>query len=155
NSDSFSELRLDENIRKLVTSVYKAFNAGHQIKLAFNLEALTLNINQAIPCSLIINEVITNVLKHAFDDDQGKITINLTEERNTIFLSIKDNGKGLPDTLEGANEYKTLGFQLINTLATQLEAQYQFSSQNGGTTFSIRFERAKTKGTGNAGLDQI
>src|SRR5699024_10639600 len=85
NSDSFSELRLDENIRKLVSSVYKAFNAGHQIKLAFNLEALTLNINQAIPCSLIINEVVTNVLKHAFDDDQGTITINLTEERSTIF----------------------------------------------------------------------
>src|SRR5699024_12020850 len=92
-SDSFSELRLDENVRKLVSSVSKALNAGHQVKLDFNLEAVTLNINQAIPCSLIINEVVTNALKHAFDDDKGIITINLSEERSTIFLSITDNGK--------------------------------------------------------------
>ncbi|HLR25720.1 MAG TPA: PAS domain-containing protein [Fodinibius sp.] len=154
-SDSFSELRLDENVRKLVSSVSKALNAGHQIKLDFNLEAVTLNINQAIPCSLIINEVVTNALKHAFDDDKGIITINLSEERSTIFLSITDNGKGLPDHFNGSAEYETLGFQLINTLATQLEAQYQFSSQNGGTTFSIHFERAKAKSTGSTGSDQV
>src|SRR5699024_8781662 len=118
-----------------------------------NLDALTLNINQAIPCSLIINEVVTNTLKHAFDADKGIITINLSEERNTISISIEDNGKGLPDSLEDPAEYETLGFQLINTLASQLEAHYKFSSENGGTTFTIYFERTKT--TGKLGFDQI
>lgn len=155
SSNSFSKLRLDENIQKLVSEIAKTFQMDDQLKLDFNLEPLTINVNQAIPCSLIINEVVTNALKHAFHEgEEGAIYITLSEKNNTIFLVIKDNGKGLPDEYKNLVQQESLGFRLIDTLATQLEAESQFISQNNGTQFSLQFKRSELKGTGSSWSEQ-
>ena len=150
-SNSFSNLRLDENIKKLVSNITDTFQSADSIEISFNLEAIKINVNQAIPCSLIINEVVTNALKHAFEDT-GTIRIELTEQKNHILLAITDNGKGLPDNYENLIHKGSLGFKLVDTLSKQLSAVYQFISGANGTAFSLTFDRAKVNGIGNTYL---
>ncbi|MCW9706552.1 PAS domain-containing protein [Fodinibius salsisoli] len=150
SSKSFSNLRLDKNIQKLISDVSATFQVDDQVKFNFELEPITINVNQAIPCSLIINEVVTNALKHAFNgEEDGTIGVNLSEKNDTISLVIKDNGMGLPDDYENLIEQGSLGFQLIKTLTTQLEAESHFVSQGNGTQFSLHFERSDLPGIGS------
>lgn len=151
-SNSFSNLRLDENIQKLVSNITDTFQSAKKIDISYNLDVIKLNVNQAIPCSLIINEVVTNSLKHAFEDI-GTISIQLWEEQNKIHLTIADNGKGLPANYHQLMHKGSLGFKLIDTLSKQLEATYGFYSDENGTKFSLSFNRAEIKGVGNAHLE--
>lgn len=151
-SGSFSNLDFSENMKKLVDEIIHTMQAKTEIELEFSLEHLRLNVNQAIPCSLIINEVLTNILKHAFKGrKQGEITFELSENDGLVLLSIKDNGIGLPEDFESGRN-STLGLRLIDILAQQLEADYQYDSSDEGTVFSIRFEKTEMQGIGSGRL---
>ncbi|MGM0546672.1 MAG: PAS domain S-box protein [Bacteroidota bacterium] len=153
-SNSFSNLRLDENIERLIDNIFETFQSKASVSLDLTLEPLPLNVNQAIPCSLIVNEVTTNALKHAFDEEkQGKLTVFLSEKENQINLKISDNGRGLPSDFDKLVEQGSLGFKLIDTLSSQLEGSYEFKSDGTGTQFSLTFNRAEIKGIGSAHLD--
>ncbi len=153
-SNSFSNLQLDENIERLIDNIFETFQSKAAVSLDLTLEPLPLNVNQAIPCSLIVNEVTTNALKHAFDEEkQGKLTVFLSEKENQINLKISDNGRGLPSDFEKLVEQGSLGFKLIDTLSSQLEGSYEFKSDRKGTQFSLTFNRAEIKGIGSAHLD--
>ena len=151
-SNSFSNLRLDENIKKLISNITDTFHSADNIDISYELEPVNLNVNQAIPCSLIINEVVTNALKHAFED-AGTICLVLFEEQNQIHLTITDNGRGLPDDYKNLIHKGSLGFKLIDTLSKQLDTSCTFNSDKNGTEFSLIFDRAKIKGIGSAHLD--
>jgi two-component sensor histidine kinase len=91
-------------------------------KIAFDIksEKIELNINQAIPCSLIINEVVTNIYKHAFPKAaEGKVRIKLTANGDDVLLTVSDNGCGLPENYIGA-ESGSLGLNIIKVLSNQL-----------------------------------
>jgi two-component sensor histidine kinase len=117
-------------------------------------DQVILNVNQAIPLSLIANEVITNAYKHAFPENRsGEITVTLKEINNRVDLIISDNGFGLPDTFE---EKKTtsLGIKLIDVLSQQMGTTYDFNrAKAGGTTFQISIQKSHVKGIGNAYLN--
>lgn len=153
-SKSFSKLQIDETIKKLITIITENFRGETKLEPTFELERIQLNINQAIPCSLIVNEVVTNALKHAFEGkEKGSLSVKIVEENNIVNLSIKDDGKGLSadfDTLR--DKGSSLGLTLIDTLASQLDAEYNYSSLEQGTSFSLVFEKAEIKGTGNVHL---
>ncbi|WP_445664070.1 PAS domain S-box protein [Fodinibius sp. AD559] len=153
-SESFSNLNFGDNLRKLVKNISETFQTDFELDVNFEVNSITLNINQAIPSSLIVNEVITNILKHAFEDDtqEGKITVSAREDNDTITLSIKDNGKGLPPDFDKVMNNKTLGLQLINTLAQQLGADYSYEAIEGGAKFMLSFQKADLKGIGSAHL---
>jgi two-component sensor histidine kinase len=150
-SNSFSKLEFSDNIRSLVYSIQKTFQARTRVNVHFNCELVQININQAIPCSLIMNEVVTNIFKHAFPDrDTGDIFIDLSkcESSNNVLLSVRDNGIGLPDnfdTMTGGS----LGLNLIDVLAQQLDADYTYASNGEGTNFDIRFRKDEIRGIGN------
>ncbi|GAA5522635.1 PAS domain S-box protein [Aliifodinibius salicampi] len=149
-SQSFSELKLDENIKSLVSGIIETFQANTDITINYNLEPLVLNINQAIPCSLIINEVMTNILKHAFDNGQkGEVSVSISEKEKTVQMIIKDNGKGLPDNFDSLAENSgSLGMKLIHTLSDQLEGEYTYQSSKDGTAFRLTFKKAEIEGIG-------
>ncbi len=153
-SRSFSKLNFHETIRKLVSEIISTFGPDFVLDTEFDLGHIHLNINQAIPTSLIINEVVTNALKHAFGvNGKGVLSISLSEENNTVSLQINDNGKGLPQDFQELQSGESLGLKLIDTLSKQLEAEYTYQSMdNGGTQFSLAFEKADVKGIGNAKL---
>lgn len=154
-SDSFSRLNIEKNIRKLVGDIARTFQPAIAPEISFDLQTIDLNINQAIPASLIVNEVVTNAFKHAFDKkDQGKLWITMAEANNTVSLQITDNGKGIPADFKLTESMNSLGLQLIDTLTQQLEGDYKYESADGKTHFKLTFKKADIKGSSNMLLDE-
>lgn len=144
---NFSNINYGANIRNLVNSIASAMNT--EIDFHFNLDNLKLSINQALPCSLILNELVTNALRHAFDGEEKPIVdISLREKNGNIHLQVRDNGKGLPDNLD-LNNPRTVGFKLISILTKQLDGEAEFNT-NSGTMFTLTFQKSPNKGSGNS-----
>ena len=98
-----------------------------------------LNVDTASPCGLIINELISNAIKHAFPDGKyGKVSINIgLVRKNKYKLIFRDNGVGFPENIN-FRDTETLGLQLINTLVEQLDGTIELIVNNG-TEFKISF----------------
>jgi PAS domain S-box-containing protein len=152
-SGSFSRLEFGQNLKKIVTSISKMYyELTQKIDVKLDVESVMLNINQAHPCSLIMNEVITNAYKHAFTKaESGKIRIQLYNQEQTVYISIADNGSGLPEDFD-IDRDKTLGNTLLKTLVKQLNGSYQYISDEGGTTFTLCFQKENIKGSAGADL---
>jgi two-component sensor histidine kinase len=104
-----------------------------------NVGDFYLDMNPAITCGLIINELVSNALKHGFSDGRaGRIEVTLREAGTARYeLSVSDNGVGMPPGLDLAKA-DTLGLQLVHDLAEQLHGKLEID-QVSGTTFRIRF----------------
>jgi two-component sensor histidine kinase len=103
------------------------------------IDVVALNIDTAIPCGLIINELVSNALKHAFPNkNQGTISIIFKVEENEHYtLIVRDNGIGLPRSFN-VNSLNTLGLQLVDILTNQLEGTIKIDYRIG-TEFRIKF----------------
>jgi PAS domain S-box-containing protein len=141
-SQNLSRVDLKEYITDLVSLLVYSY-ASEQDKITFTLELENINvlIDTAVPCGLIINELISNSFKHAFPGDRkGNISVKLKKlDDETIELAISDNGIGIP---EGYNllEKNTLGMQVFYNIATeQLLGNVRIESKNG-LTFIIHFK---------------
>lgn len=153
-SKSLRHIMLDSIIEKVVQFVSGYYKNHSDIKLLWNLEPVELNINQAHPCTLILYEVISNAYKHAFEFvDEGEILIKLYERADSVFISVTDDGKGLPmDYKKLGGRHSTTGYELINTLVRQLGGKYSYESEVYGTRFFLRFDKEDIKGISNANL---
>jgi two-component sensor histidine kinase len=110
------------------------------IKLNLDLEkSVVIGIDSAVPCGLIVNELVSNSLKHAFPEGQGgEIHISLhSDDTDTITLVVGDNGVGLPEGLD-FHKTESLGLQLTVSLVSQLCGSIDVDTTSG-TTFTIRF----------------
>ena len=138
-SGNFAEINVAEYLKNLTDSIYSSYGVNLDvINLKINAENIFLDINKAVPCFLLINEVITNSIKHAFPDGRsGEIIINFSKNDEYV-INIKDDGIGLPKYLN-IHETNTLGMQLINGLTSQLDGKLEVKS-NGGTEFIINFK---------------
>jgi PAS domain S-box-containing protein len=139
---SFTSVNFSEYIHTLSKNIIQSYVfSSEKIELLLNLEKISLNLDASIPAGLIVNELITNAIKHAFPGDRkGFICLNLKSENNIIYLEVKDNGDGIPEGLD-FNNTNTLGLQLVNTLIDQLGAEIKFNSQKGkGTEVLIKFK---------------
>lgn len=116
---------------------------GAQIKGCFSLESIDLNIEQAIPCGLILNELITNALKYAYPDGAGgPIFVDLQHAPNQkLQLSVSDHGRGLPENFDWRKS-KSLGVTIVNLLTKQLGGNLTIESSGSGTTFTVVFPKA-------------
>jgi len=112
---------------------------------------ISIDIDTAIPCGLIINELFSNCLKHAFNcrgKGPGEVASHIKVGFNTdtdgqYILCVADNGCGLPPGLD-YRETETLGLQLVCTLTDQLSGEIELAADNG-TCFDIRFPKAVSK----------
>lgn len=148
-SKSFSHMAFDVGLKNLVKTVIETLDNSSEIETDFNLDPVKLNINQAIPCSLIVNEVITNSIKHAFKPgEKGLISLNLQKRGRTIHLQITDDGVGFPKEMSTDDE-NSLGMELIMTLVLQLEGSYKYNSRESepGTIFEVEFEISDSPGS--------
>jgi PAS domain S-box-containing protein len=144
NTKSFAELSFRDIIQKLANNVMAAMSRNKDVDLRIKSEPVQLNINQAIPCSLIINEVLTNIFKHAFKGQKkGKIEIFIHQQDEKVGLKIADDGVGLPEDFN-LDDGRSLGKNIIKILSEQLEARIQLYSKGNGTTFALNFEAQKT-----------
>lgn len=146
-SENFSQINFKSEITKLIENISETFNIETDIEYEVKLEDIILNVNQAIPCALIINEVLTNIYKHAFIGKKtGRVDVNLLSVGNKVQLEIKDNGSGLPEDFK-LSDQESLGFQLINTLKLQIGAEINLESDSEGTMFILTFKKEKIKGS--------
>jgi two-component sensor histidine kinase/DNA-binding NarL/FixJ family response regulator len=110
-----------------------------QVSLVIDVENVKLSIDKAIPCGLIINELVSNSLKYAFPQGrQGIVAIRLHEdEKGNLILSVTDDGVGLPAGMDFSST-GSMGLQLVNLLTRQLRGEISLSNEKG-TAFTIRF----------------
>ena len=110
-----------------------------KIHIQYNMDHVRLNLDQAVPCGLLVNELVSNSIKHAFPGERkGQITITLKEKDNHVFIEISDDGIGLNQDVTLIQK-DTLGLQLVSTLAEQIDARIETSTKKG-TSFIITFE---------------
>ncbi len=139
-SESFSEISIDQYIDDLLEIILDSISSTEKsISIEKEMEPLSMNMRQAIPCGLLLNELITNSFKHGFPDRQeGDIAISLHQKDRQVVLSVQDNGVGLPDDFDIKNQ-SSLGMTLINTLVKQLGGTLEITSDNGAI-FTVTFE---------------
>ncbi|WP_020403127.1 PAS domain S-box protein [Gracilimonas tropica] len=140
-SDDFSEVDIQQYFGELTDVIHRTMrNSSVEVDIKLNIDAIKLPITQAIPCGLLLNEIITNSFKHAFDGRKyGSIRVDLIRKENKLKLKVEDDGVGLPEhsTLD-INE--SMGMTLIKTLAKQLDSDFEYHS-NGGTVFEFIFKK--------------
>jgi two-component sensor histidine kinase len=104
-----------------------------------NMDDLKVDINNAIPLGLIVNELLSNAMKHAFPNDMsGMIIVDFSKEDDQFELVVSDNGIGFPQELDYKNT-ESLGLQVVNTLTNQIGGKITMEVDNG-TTFTIKFK---------------
>ena len=149
-SNSFSKLQFSKGLKQLIQSVIETLQTNTKIDLEFVLDNVELSINQGIPCSLLMNEIVTNILKHGFGNRKtGQISVELRQTGDMIMVEVKDDGCGLPDDF-GVSESSSMGIQLIELLTQQLKGEKNFHSDKSGTTFTLRFSKHEGKGIGSS-----
>jgi PAS domain S-box-containing protein len=145
-SQDLSKINFSGYVPSLVIHLFQ-FNQvnSNLIKLKMNLDNVFLDIQTAIPCALILNELITNSLKHAFPGGRGgEIIVELHPlEEHTFQMIVKDNGVGIPKGLD-IEHTSTLGLQIAAMLVKQVEGSMEVL-QEGGTTFMIVFRDLRSK----------
>ena len=111
------------------------------IDLTLQIRPFELDINYAVPCGLIINELTTNALKHAFPDNRsGNIVIRVEKRKNTVELEVKDDGIGIPENIPLQSK-KSLGMTLVNILTEQINGSISISRKQE-TSIKITFDIA-------------
>jgi PAS domain S-box-containing protein len=145
-SADLSNINMGNYLRDLTGHLFKAYGVGPEdVSLVINSEDVNVGMDTAIPCGLIINELISNSLKHAFGDNQkGRIGINVSVENGSINLKVCDNGIGLPKDFD-FEKTDTLGLQLVSTLIKQLDGEILTKSSLIGTEYSITFPELRYK----------
>ena len=135
----YSRVPFSEYARRLATNVFEAARVtGANVSLVMNIDDLSLAVDKAIPCGLILNELITNALKHAFPADRnGTVRIELRQVRTRVLLAVADDGVGIPDGAD-AGKVDSLGTQLVATLVEQLNGQIEIV-RDAGTNCRITF----------------
>ena len=143
----FAKIKFAEYIENLTSYLFAAYIKNvENINLELDIDEVTLKLDTAIPCGLIINELVSNALKYAFPNkSHGTIYITLHFDGDAHYtLTVRDDGIGLPPNLEIKN-VNSLGLKLVEVLAKQLEGTLQVNSRFG-TEFSLRFsERSLLK----------
>jgi PAS domain S-box-containing protein len=150
-SSDLASIDFAEYIEKLAYFLFNSYMADQeQITLTVDVGHLPLDIDMAIPCGLIVNELVSNALKHAFPDGRkGEISIRLRSgDDGMIRLTVADNGTGLPPELDFRNT-ETLGLQLVNMLTRQLRGEIEMSGDHG-TLWEISFRTMDNAKSGSA-----
>lgn len=140
-SKSFSRINLGRSLEQLITTVIETMQTGTEITMHYESDEVEISVNEAIPCSLVVNEIVTNIIKHAFTDrTEGTIKLQvMSNEPNNCRIEIIDNGVGLPKGFPEKAD-KKLGMELISTLTRQLEANYGYDDSGDTTTFHMEFK---------------
>lgn len=147
NSTSFSDIDMKEYGDKLIQHIENSYIDSQQsLQIDAYFQHLYLNINQAVPLGLILSEVLTNTIQHAFSNtDKGRINISLTENHHEVHLKVSDNGRGLPEEFN-LDTSDTNGLSIISTLIEQLDGKVNMENENG-TAFNIRFPKSDSSGS--------
>lgn len=137
---NFSSINFSDYVINLINNLVQSYaKANQKINLKLDLAPIHLSLDNAIPCGLIINEIVSNSLKYAFNQDAKNATISLGMKKrgNDVKLVVADNGSGLPKNVDFRNT-ESLGLQLVVTLVGQLGGTIELNNKKGAV-YTIRF----------------
>lgn len=139
-SGKYRSIEFGEYLKGLLKDLYYAFiTQPDKIGLEMDIENRELDVRIVVPLALIINELFTNAIKHAFPGDRkGTIRVSFKKKDGFYSLTVSDNGIGLPENFN-LNETKTFGLSIVNALTKQINGELSLDSNNG-TTFTIKFK---------------
>ncbi|GEM_PF-1757078 len=157
-SRNIDEIKMLDYITDLTRNLLRVYNdLGENIDVQINAYDISIDVDQAIPCGLIINELFSNCLKHAFHSRDSENLIRRTRNKVSVevclvsdgilTLTVRDNGVGFPENVDFRNT-NTLGLQLVCTLTDQLKGTIGIQNRNG-TMFNIVFPISTKKRRGN------
>ena len=135
----FSNIKFSTYVENICSNLVHSYsNPDNPPTLEMNLDSIQLNLDIAIPCGLIINELISNALKYAFKGiEKGKLVVTVKLVGDCIRIEISDNGNGLPPDIDFRNT-DSLGLQLVVTLVEQINGKIELETKKG-TKFTIEF----------------
>lgn len=138
-SNDMARVDFQKYVQALISSLLHSSGALGKIKANIDVAPLVMDLDSAIICGLLISELASNALKHAFQGmDAGEITVNAEQNNNgQITLMVRDNGRGLPSDIDLENA-TSLGLQLISKLSKKLRGDIELRC-SPGTTFIISF----------------
>ncbi|EKF84857.1 PAS domain S-box protein [Methanobacterium formicicum] len=140
-SADLKHINFGDYIRKLANDLFRTYVADpSRIKLELDVEDVMIDINIAIPLGLMVNELISNSIKHAFPgESNGKIRVKFNENDNQCVLEVSDNGVGFPPDFK-PEKADSLGLQLVNSLTQQIGGELELE-RDQGTDFRITFQQ--------------
>lgn len=148
NSKDYEFIHFGEYVRNLIENFQTTYGYKlRNVRFDIDIGELKLNIDTAIPCGLVINELVSNSVKYAFPEGRaGTITVAVKHHKDNFYkLTVKDDGAGVNDSID-IKKSDTLGIQLVTLLSRQLNGSIDaVTSPGGGTEFSIIFEEAVYK----------
>jgi len=142
-ADDLTRIDFGEYVKGLATHLFRSYGIGFDaVKLKIRFDDVPLTVDAAIPCALIVNELVSNSLKHAFPaDNDCEIRLELRSDNDgQITLVVADNGVGLPDGFD-IDQPMSLGLRLVTTLTRQLKGSITVQKEKG-TLFSVTFPAA-------------
>lgn len=144
HSDNVGEIDAQVHFKNLFESVLTSYSPPSDVKLLLDTSGCKIDINSAIPCSLVVNEILTNSMKYAFSGrSEGEIKINLKCHDKYYHLSVSDDGIGIPEDIS-PEKSKTLGIKVIyNIVSLQLMGEISLDRKNG-TKWEITWPRKET-----------
>lgn len=138
-TDDLKRINFGDYIHTLTTELFRAYVSDDRIKLNMDVEEVMVDINTAIPLGLIVNELVSNSMKHAFPENRsGTITIGFKLIDGIYSLVVADDGVGIPENMDFKNT-DSLGLRIINMLTDQIEGNIKVEGENG-TKFTIEFK---------------
>jgi PAS domain S-box-containing protein len=143
-SNDFTRINLAEYIKSLVTGLFYSYSIKNRIKSIINVDDVELNIETSVPCGLILNELVSNSLKHGFPPgNSGEIHITIRNIGDKYEMLVSDNGIGFPKNID-YKKTDSLGLQLVNNLVKQIDGEIELNNLDG-TEFKIIFPEVKYK----------
>ena len=139
HSSNLSRLNMAEYLNNLVGDILRSYSSvSSKVSSNVDVDDIYLNINTALPMGLMVNELVSNSIKHAFPEGEGNINIKLEYDGEKYILTVSDNGIGLPEDVDPF-ESSSLGLKLVNSLSIQLEGDLSVL-RDGETTFILNFK---------------
>ncbi len=139
HSSNLSRLNMAEYLNNLVSDILRSYSSvSSKVSSNVDVDDIYLNINTALPMGLMVNELVSNSIKHAFPEGEGNISIKLEYDGEKYILTVSDNGIGLPEDVDPF-ESSSLGLKLVNSLSIQLEGDLSVLGDDE-TTFILKFK---------------
>lgn len=145
-NEGLSSIIMKNYINDITSHITSTMDNIRNVEIVNKVKDIRLTIDSAVPCGIILNEIITNSLKHAFSNNEsGLITITMDENENTeIVLNVCDNGTGFPEQENLQEKNKTLGIYLVHQLSEQMNGRIEQYNDNGAC-FRLTFRDKEHK----------
>jgi two-component sensor histidine kinase len=136
---SYSQLNFKDYLNQIIEHISSSYSSIKHVHIEKEITDVHVDISTAISLALIVNELITNAYKHAFNNrKEGIIEISMHENNKQVLLTVKDNGNGFDKTVISKN---SIGMDILNGLIEQIEGTYQLTSNEKGTSYKISFSK--------------